>query len=60
MLYSVILFYMKVKTAISIDLEFLKGIESQVKNGKFANKSHGFEYCVRYTKNNEPTDRKQL
>jgi len=44
---------MKVKTAISIDLEFLKWIESQVKKGKFASKSHGFEYCVRYTKNND-------
>ena len=28
----------------------LKCIESQVKRGKFANVSHGFEYCVRVVK----------
>ena len=44
---------MKVKTAISIENDTLKWIELQVKNGKFRNVSHGFEYCVNYTKNNE-------
>lgn len=48
--YSVLLSYTKVKTAISVDIEILKWIESQVKKGRFANKSHGFEYCARTIK----------
>lgn len=48
--YSVILCYTKVKTAISVDSEILKWIEQQVKTGRFANVSHGFEYCARTVK----------
>lgn len=44
---------MKVSIAATIDDEMLKWVESQVKKGKFANRSHGIEYCIRYTKNNE-------
>lgn len=48
------MFYnMKISIAATIDDEMLKWVESQVKTGKFANRSHGIEYCIRYTKNNE-------
>ena len=51
--YSTIFYNMKISIATTIDDEMLKWIESQVKTGKFANRSHGIEYCIRYTKNNE-------
>ena len=38
---------MKVKTAISVDHDLLRWIESEVAHGRFANKSHGFNYCVK-------------
>ena len=41
---------MKTKTAVSIDIELLKWIESEVKRGRFANKSHGISFCVRAVK----------
>ena len=48
------MFYnVKISIAATIDDEMLKWVESQVKKGKFANRSHGLEYCIRYTKNNE-------
>jgi len=37
----------------SASIMFKKWIKSYVKNGKFSNTSHSFEYCVRYTKNNK-------
>jgi len=33
-----------------VELEVLKWVESQVKKGRFANRSHGFEYCARLVK----------
>ncbi len=38
---------MKHKTAISVDADILKWIDKEVKTGRFRNKSHGFEQCVR-------------
>ena len=38
---------MKVTTAISIDLDLVKWIENEMKSGRFANKSHGINYCVK-------------
>jgi len=38
---------MKLKITMSLELEIIKWIESQVKIGKFRNRSHGFEYCAR-------------
>ena len=38
---------MKVTTAISIDIELIKWIEDETKSGRFANKSHGINYCVK-------------
>lgn len=35
------------------DDDLLKWIDSQIKNHKFANRTHGIEYCIRYTMNNE-------
>jgi len=40
----------KIKTAISIDHDLLKWIENEVKSGRFANKSHGINYCVKIVK----------
>jgi len=37
----------KVTTAISIDFDLLKWIEDEIKIGRFANKSHGINYCVK-------------
>jgi len=41
---------MKTKTTISIDMEIYKWVESMVKRGRFANVSHGIEYCARIVK----------
>lgn len=41
---------MKTKTAVSIDIDLVKWIESEVKSGRFANKSHGISFCVRAVK----------
>ena len=38
---------MKIKTAISIDHDLLKWIEDEIEIGRFANKSHGINYCVK-------------
>lgn len=43
---------MKVNVAVTIDNELLKWVESKIKNRKFANRSHGFEYCIKFTQNN--------
>jgi len=44
---------MKTVIAISVDNDLVKWIESQIKTKKFANRSHGIEYCIEFTKNNE-------
>lgn len=41
---------MKTKTTISIDMDVFKWIELMVKKGRFANVSHGVEYCARLVK----------
>lgn len=41
---------LKTKTAVSIDIDLLKWIESEVKRGRFASKSHGISFCVRAVK----------
>ena len=41
---------MKTKTTVSIEMEVFKWIESMVKKGRFANVSHGVEYCARLVK----------
>ncbi|MCH7560332.1 MAG: hypothetical protein IIC67_03005 [Thaumarchaeota archaeon] len=46
---------MKIKTAISIDSDLLKWIESEIKVGRFANKSHGINYCVKMVKDRKIT-----
>ena len=51
--YSTMFYNMKISIAATIDDEMLKWVESQVKAGKFANRSHGIEYCIRFTKNND-------
>ena len=40
----------KTKMTISMDIEIFKWIESMVKKGRFANVSHGVEYCARIVK----------
>ena len=40
---------MKVNVAATIDSELLKWLESKIKMGKFANRSHGLDYCIRFT-----------
>jgi len=41
---------MKTKTTVSIEMEIFKWIELMVKKGRFANVSHGVEYCARIVK----------
>ena len=38
---------MKHKTAISVDVDILKWVDKEVQTGRFRNKSHAFEQCVR-------------
>ena len=43
---------MKRKITISSDDAIIKWIDKQIKNGRFRNRSHGFEQCVRLIKDN--------
>jgi len=45
----------KIKTAISIDNDLLKWIEGEIKAGRFANKSHGINYCVKIVRDRKIT-----
>lgn len=36
----------KVRVSASLDKELLKWLDKQIKNKKFANRSHGIEYCI--------------
>lgn len=41
---------MKIKTVILIDFDLLKWIELEMKNNRFGNQSHGFNYYVKIIK----------
>ena len=38
---------MKHKIAMSIEADVIKWVESQIRTGRFRNRSHGFEQCAR-------------
>ena len=36
----------KVRISASVDKELLQWLDKQIKRRKFANRSHGIEYCI--------------
>ena len=38
---------MKHKITMSIEVDVIQWIDSQIKTGRFRNRSHGFELCAR-------------
>ena len=38
---------MKHKIAMSIEVDVIKWVDTQIKTGRFRNRSHGFEQCAR-------------
>ncbi|MDH2906487.1 MAG: ribbon-helix-helix domain-containing protein [Candidatus Nitrosotalea sp.] len=42
----VVILLTKLKLTVSIDADLVKWIDGQIKDKKFASRSHGFEYAV--------------
>lgn len=44
---------MKHKIAISVDVEIVQWVDSEVQRDRFRNRSHGFEYCAKIVRDRE-------
>jgi len=45
---------MKHKITVTVEADVIRWIESEAEKGRFRNRSHGFEYCARLTRDREP------